>query len=113
MSRQSNLNFSNVDFNYIGDTSAVSHLINKRLGESPNKIQLSYELNLRNYQCGTTFKAKEPFMFPKTKDFKSVETDKAAFPYTSNTTINSPKAGAASDASSAVPYNDMFKLRNM
>jgi hypothetical protein len=52
-------------------------------------------------------------MFPKTKDFKSVETDKSAFPYTSNTTINSPKAGAASESSSVVPYNDMFKLRNM
>lgn len=32
MSRQSNRNFSNVDFNYIGDTGAFSHLIKRRIG---------------------------------------------------------------------------------
>jgi hypothetical protein len=32
MSRQSNRNFSNVDFNYIGDTGTVSHLIKRRIG---------------------------------------------------------------------------------
>ena len=50
MSRQSNLTFSNVDFNYIGDTAVYSHLINHRLGGTgPNKVQLGFEVNLRNY----------------------------------------------------------------
>jgi hypothetical protein len=34
MSRQSNRNFSIIDFNYIGDTSKVSHLIKRRIGGS-------------------------------------------------------------------------------
>lgn len=38
LSRQSNLNFSNVDFQYIGDTAQVAHLVNHRVGMSPNKV---------------------------------------------------------------------------
>jgi len=37
-------------------------------------------LNLRNYQCETTFTADEPFMYPATKTFHAVEADKTAFP---------------------------------
>ena len=66
-------------------------MINHRVGVlSPNKVQLGYELNLRGYVCDTTFKAKEPWMFPKTKEFKAVEADKGAFPpyYTEGTIPN-------------------------
>jgi len=109
MSRQSNLTFSNVDFNYIGDTAVYSHLINHRLGSvGPNKAQLGFEVNLRNYQCGTTFKAQEPFMYPKTKEFKAID----AFKY--NTTLTSPlnaRSGVLSENSEV--YNDKFKLKNV
>jgi len=81
MSRQSNRNFSIIDFNYIGDTSKVSHLIKRRIGgSSPTQQQLGFELNLRNYQCDTTFTVEEPFMYPGTKTFRAVEADKTAFP---------------------------------
>lgn len=124
MSRQSNLNFSNVDFQYIGDTSSVSHLIKRHVGgAAPNKVQLGYELNLRTYQCDTSFKAVEPWMFPKTKIFKAVECDKSSFNMFA-TTVNSPTNSSkqefllnspSNSTSNAVsgPYNDLFRPRNM
>ena len=112
MSRQSNRNFSNVDFNYIGDTGAVSHLIKRRIGgNSPTQQQLGFELNLRNYQCETTFKASEPFMFPRTRQFNAVEVDKSAFPMTLPTSPKEGKSFAVIQENSE--YDDMFKLRNM
>ena len=112
MSRQSNRNFSNVDFNYIGDTGAVSHLIKRRIGgNSPTQQQLGFELNLRNYQCDTTFKAPEPFMFPRTRQFHAVEADKTAFPMTMPTSPKGSKTYEVVQENSE--YDDMFKLRNM
>lgn len=113
MSRQSNLTFSNVDFNYIGDTAKYSHLINHRLGGvGPNKAQLGFEVNLRNYQCGTTFKAPEPFMYPRTKEFKAIDVDKSAFNY--HTTLTSPLNGQSRVLSeTSEVYNDRFKLKNV
>ena len=122
MSRQSNYNFCNVDFNYKGDTGVVSHLVNHRIGvTSPNKVQLDYEINLRGYQCGTTFKAKEPWMFPKPKNFKAVEVDKSAFPYNSNTTFTSPRNSSKNLTAEMTalfntenkPYKDTFRNFNM
>jgi len=114
MSRQSNLTFSNVDFNYIGDTAVYSHLINHRLGGvGPNKAQLGFEVNLRNYQCGTTFKAQEPFMYPKTKEIKAIDADQSAHKY--HTTLTSPlnaQSRVLSEGSDGV-YNDKFKLKNV
>ena len=48
-------------------------------------------------------------MFPKTKTFKAVEVDKAAFQ--SYTTLTSPTNGKESKVS--IPYNDRFTLNNM
>lgn len=111
MSRQSNRNFSNVDFNYIGNTGAVSHLIKRRIGgNSPTQQQLGFELNLRNYQCETTFKAAEPFMFPRSRQFHAVEADKTAFPMTMP---SSPKGKTFEVVTEDCEYDDMFKLRNM
>lgn len=68
-------------------------------------------MNLRTYQCDTTFKAPEPFMFPKTRTFKAVEGDKSAFGGYFSTAVNSP---TNSKKDVTVPlYNDQFKLRNM
>lgn len=73
MSRLSNYNFSNVDFQYIGNTANVGHLIKRHIGgAAANKFHLSYELNLRTYKCDTSFKAVEPWGYPKTKIFKAV-----------------------------------------
>jgi hypothetical protein len=108
MSRQSNLAFSNVDFQYTGDSSHINHLINHRIGAfSPNKVQLGYELNLRTYHCDTTFKAKEPWMFPKTKDFPAVVVDKGAFHYRTEQPHGTPVRVDNSK------YSDQFRPRNM
>jgi hypothetical protein len=51
-------------------------------------------------------------MFPKTKEFKAVDLDKA--PFASNTTLTSPlnsKSKVFSETSEV--YNDRFKLRNI
>ena len=68
-----------------------------------------------------TFKAKEPWMFPKSKAFKPFEADKSAFPYHSNTVFASPKNSAHNLTAEMTalfntenkPYNDYFRPRNM
>ena len=96
LSRQSNMCFNNIDYNYIGDTSKVTHLIQRRIGGvSPNKGQLDHELNLRRYQCGTSFKVAQPWIYPVPKEFKAVIVDKSDFPLlqsnVSSSVLNSPK----------------------
>lgn len=80
-SRYSTCTFSNVDFNYIGNTNNVNHLIKRRIGGIvPHPIELNYELNLRNYKSQSNFKGVEPWVYPKNKKFKAVVTDKSFFP---------------------------------
>jgi hypothetical protein len=91
----------------------VNHLINHRLGgPTPNKVQLGFEVNLRKYQCGTSFQAEEPFLFPRTKDFKAVEADRSAFPPVGPFSP-SKKTLLESPTHEQSIYNDQFKLRNM
>ncbi len=56
-------------------------------------------------------------MFPQTKTFKAVVADKTAFPMTNfSSPKSSKKRGAGEELENTpqpVPYNDMFKLRNM
>jgi hypothetical protein len=49
-------NFCNIDFECIGNTGEVKHLINKRIGETPVPSQLNFELNLRHYRSEIGFK---------------------------------------------------------
>ena len=82
MSRQSNENFNNIDFEYIGNTAEVNHLIRQRIGEQPNFQKLNFECNLRRYKSEGKFKGEEPWIYPKTKAFKqiSIQVDKGTFP---------------------------------
>ena len=60
-----------LDFDYAGDSAKFQHLIDKRpdgLGQ-PNKVQLNFEMNLRNYKNTTEFNAARPFLFPGVKTF--------------------------------------------
>lgn len=51
-SRQSNNAFSNIDFEYIGNAGQFAHLLKMRKDQgTPTKEQLSFEMNLRNYQA--------------------------------------------------------------
>lgn len=60
-----------LDFEYAGDSAAFEHLIGKRpdgLGY-PDKGQLNFEMNLRNYKNTTEFNAARPFLFPTVRQF--------------------------------------------
>ena len=60
-----------LDFEYAGDSAKFQHLIDKRpdgLGY-PDKGQLNFEMNLRNYKNTTEFNAARPFLFPAVRQF--------------------------------------------
>ena len=65
-SRQSTRMPTQVDFEYVGNTTAqMHHLIGKG-----NKDQLNFELNLRRYKNSTSFEGEQPFLYPAPKGFK-------------------------------------------
>jgi hypothetical protein len=70
-SRQSVYAPTNLDFDYAGNSSHFQHLIDKRPeGQGfPNKTQLNFEFNLRNYKNTTEFLAGKPFLFPSVRQF--------------------------------------------
>jgi hypothetical protein len=37
-------------------------------------------MNLRNYKSNSSFKGEQPWVYPKTRKFKAVVTDKTVFP---------------------------------
>lgn len=137
-SRQSTEAFNNIDFQCIGNTNEVNHLIQKNVGgASPNPCQLDFELNLRNYKSQSQFKGAEPWIYPKTKKFKPVETDKSFFPQLAKLSKKSASGAAAegeadpnnqftnrgndeartegvnSKKKVQKPYSDIFREKNM
>lgn len=50
-------------------------------GVSPSPAMLNHEINMRNYKSQTGFKGEEPWVYPKTKNFKIISFDKGSFPY--------------------------------
>ena len=55
-SRQSLAAFTDVDFEYTGNTNNVNHLIKKTVDGHSNFSQLNFELNLRTYRNDLKFK---------------------------------------------------------
>jgi hypothetical protein len=54
-----------MDFELVGNSNNVSHLIKKRPNGMPNQAMLNFELNLRQLKNRTTFKATQPFVWPQ------------------------------------------------
>lgn len=105
-------------------------------GGSPNPCQLDFELNLRNYRSQSQFKGAEPWIYPKTKKFKAVVTDKSFFPQLAKVSKksaagaqaegeadqnnnqftnrgNEEAEGAVSKKKLPKPYSDIFREKNM
>ena len=69
-SRQSNLAPCVIDVDYAGDSGMFSHMIKQRRDQGhPNKQQLDFELNMRNYKNINNFYVQKPFVFPTVKHF--------------------------------------------
>ena len=58
-----------LDFDYAGDSAKYAHLIEKREDGRPDRGQLNFEMNLRQYKNTTEFNAFKPFLFPGVKSF--------------------------------------------
>ena len=79
-SRQSANTFTNVDFEYSGNTNSVQHLIARATRPDKSPSMLNHELNLRTYRNGTTFKGQEAWEYPKAKKyFDPLGLDKPSF----------------------------------
>ena len=92
-SRHSTRNFSNVDFEYIGNTGNFEHLIKPRPAGPANYSQLDFELGLRNYRSIINQPVREQFEFPATKLF-------------------SPSKQEKPEEQREFGYSDKFKMRN-
>ena len=78
-SRQSAAVFTPIDFDYRGNTNSVHHLIKKAGREAKAPSVLNHELNLRNYESTTKYKAEEPWAYPRSKIYDPVALDKPSF----------------------------------
>ena len=84
-SRQSNNNFCNIDFDYAGNTSQLTHLVKATVSNKPQtkltREDLNWGMNLRQYQNSTLFNADTPFQYPRSREhFEPIaENTKTAF----------------------------------
>lgn len=98
-SRQSTRMPTQVDFEYVGNTTAtMQHLIGKG-----NKDQLNFELNLRRYKNTTNFEGDAPFLYPAPKGFKPELTLKDHVDFVAGTTRDFSKKS----------FRDKFEEKNV
>ena len=79
-SRMSAATFTNIDFEYTGNTNQVQHLIQSTNRPDKHPSQLNFELNLRTYRYDSSFKGPEPWQYPQANEYyDSVAVDKPTF----------------------------------
>lgn len=82
-SRQSTATFTNVDFDYTGNTNNFQHLIKTSTTPHRHPQNLNFELNLRTYRNKTKFFGQTAWEYPQAKKYYDpVQLDKPTFGHT-------------------------------